>query len=91
MEHEEAHLERDDIPLTCPLAHQGLQYLRHLVHLDMQAPLARLDLVFRLRGGKRSEMIGKGVMGSEGRDGKVNDRVPSVRSGSAHESVVRLR
>ena len=46
-----AYLERDDVPLTCPFAHQGFQDFRDLVHLDVQTAFARLNFVLRLELG----------------------------------------
>ena len=43
------HLEGDNVPFACPLGDKRLENLRHLVHLDVQAALAGLDLVNRLR------------------------------------------
>jgi hypothetical protein len=43
------YLERHNVPVPGPLLHHGFEYLGHLVHLDVQASLAGLDLVLRLQ------------------------------------------
>ena len=53
-EEERAHFKRDDVALARPLGDERLEDLGHLVHLDVQTALARLDLVHRLPASRPS-------------------------------------